>query len=364
LCFNLLVRAAWMLALLFGWAYPILPQSSPPAAAAANYPYLLRIQRIIPPLDTCVLLRQDGGYHLERDHEDTTEVYEGELSVEELSRVREWLENERLRNLTRDQLMTPLVIAGVDNLQINIFRGDHWQDLFFSSTESEAPFRESLGPLLEWFSALHKEPHRTVPEGSGKHNCMPTGRIELKTRPEATVQTGQSAGAAVQGSTGADAATVAPFLMRLEYSRFVDRAIEGTCAIVYASGRYRVEKSHYDFGGEPNAQVHEASLDESGLRGLRQLLDDPVLATLEQGESPAGNVVFADHISVWIPRDKKVQHLAFTTNAHIEAAIGGHYIVNDKNSKLVQPLQKWVLKLPADKANLIKGAAANRCRPN
>ncbi len=93
-----------------GLAFPAQPQSTP-QISSDSYPYLLRISRVVPHADTCVLLRRDGGYHLERDHDDATEVYEGELTADELSRLHQWLDNEQLRKLTREQIMTPLVIT-------------------------------------------------------------------------------------------------------------------------------------------------------------------------------------------------------------------------------------------------------------
>jgi hypothetical protein len=390
------VHTARILALLIGLVLPALPQTTA-GTPLDKYPYLLRISRVVPHLDTCVLLRQDGGYHLERDHDESTEVYEGEVSGDELSKLHGWLEDEQLRRLTRDQIMTPLVITKVESLQINIFRGDHWQDLLFPSSESQMPFRESLSPLLEWFNDLHHAPHRIIPEDSGKNNCLTPRRIELKTRPTAappaeqpglsaasgvtepsadanvpsiSPQTGQPAPSATSSvsvspvdATSPRTATSSSFFARLEYDRFVQREVERTCAIVYVGGRYHVEKSSQEIGGQVKSQIYEASLEPTALQGLRQLLDDPDLMALEQGNIPNGvRFSFTDITTVWIPRDKKVQHLAFASDLRVQAAIGSHYVVNDKNTKLVRPLQKWVLtKLRADKSNLIKGAMPNAC---
>jgi hypothetical protein len=396
------VRAVCSLALLIGLVFPAQSQSTP-AAVSDDYPYLLRVSRVVPHLDTCVLLRRDGGYHLERDHDDTTEVYEGELSPDELSRLQQWLDDEQLRKLTREQIMAPLVITSVENLQINIFRGDRWQNLVFPSSESQIPFYEVLAPLLEWFNSLHHAPHRIIPEDSGKNNCLTPRRIELKTRraanpqapgpstagpvaqantdtqppqngivPAISPQMGQpvpSAAGGVLPSQGdvksASTGSSPSFLMRLEYTRFVQREAERTCAIVYISGRYHLEKSSQEIGQRVTAHVHEASLETSELQGLRQLLDDPDLKALEHGNIPDGVAFsFTDFTTVWIPRDKKVQHLAFASDLRVQAAIGSHYVVSDKNTRLIRPLQKWVkTELRADKATLIEGTAPNQCAP-
>jgi hypothetical protein len=365
------VRAAWILALFLGLARPAHPQGVP-RTPPEKHPYLLRISRATSHLDTCVLLKSDGNYHLERDHDDATEVYEGELPGEELSSLQQWLDNEQLRKLTSDQIVTPLVIISADSLQINIFRGDHWQDLLFPSIESESPFRESLATLLEWFDELHKARHRTIPEDSGKNNCLMPGKIELKTRPTASAQSGPPESPAAGGAapTPADvkipqSAAVPRYLMHLEYTRLVQREAERTCAIVYASGRYHLEKSSQQVNERVKWKIYEASLEAPELQGLRELLDVPELKALQHGNIPGGVMFsFSDSTTVWIPRDNVVQELQFASDLWIQAAIGGHYVVNDKNSRLVRPLQKWVLtKLPADKATLMVGATSNSCAP-
>jgi hypothetical protein len=396
------VRPLWIPALLVGLAFPADSQSAP-SPVFHNYPYLLRISRVVAHLDTCVLLRQDGGYHLERDHDDATDVYEGSLSPDELSRLEQWLENEQLRKLTTEQIMTPLVITSVENLQINIFRGDHWQNLVFPSSESQLPFHEALEPLLEWFKTLHNAPHQTIPEDSGKNNCLTPRRIELKTRPAASAQAPApaTAGDVTQASTDVQelqdgivpsigsqtgqttpppARRVSPaqddvkfstgekppaFLVRFEYIRFTGREAERTCAIVYTAGRYHVEKSSQEVGRQIKGQVYEATLELADLQGLRQLLDDPDLKALEHGNIPDGVTYSATDITTaWIPRDKKVQHLGFAGDLRVQAAIGSHYVVNDKNTRLIRPLQKWVkTELRADKTNLVAGATPNQCAP-
>jgi len=363
-----------------------------------TYPYLLRISRAVPHENTCVLVRRDGGYHFEHDHDDATDVYEGELTADELSRLHRWLDNGHLRTLTREQITTPLVITTVESLQINIFRGDHWQDLLFPSSESQRTFHDSLAPLLAWFSTLHNAPHRAIPEDAGKNNCLTPRRIELKTRAVAKVQAPGPSGAGALARADVDAqvpgviptispqtgqpatrgvapvnldlraspaAAVPPFLIRFYHIRFLQREAERTCAVVYADGRYHLEKSSQQVDGPVSAQVHEASLDASQLQGLRRLLDDPDLKAVQHGNvSDGAEFSAADLTVVWIPRDGQVQHLQFASDLRMEAAIGGHYVVNDRNITLVRPLQKWVkTELPANKTNLIRGATPNQCAP-
>jgi hypothetical protein len=363
-CYFSVVRIALIFPVLVWLTCPALAQET--SAAAPNHPYLLRISRVIPHVSSCVLLRQDGGYHLERDYDDATEVYEGELARQELSRVQQWLEKERLRKLSSDQIAEPLVVINSESLQLNIFRSDRRQDLFFPSSESQQPFHELLAPLLEWFNGLRNEPHRTIAAISGKNNCMPPGKIELTARPTSAAQMPAGEAGGPNGDAGTPGSAAIPaFLMRLQYTRFEQREAQRTCAIVYADGRYHVEKSTQQVFGPVRSRVHEAPLDGSKLQSLRGLLDDPELKALQHGNIPDNPMFSAtDTIRVWIPRDKDTQHLEFASDLRVQSAMGNHYVINDKNTRLVRPLQKWVLsELPADKATLIKGAVPNSCAP-
>ena len=309
-----------------GLAFPALPQSSD--QAPVQKAYLLRLALVVPHLNSCVLVRQDGGYHLERDYDDATEVYEGELAGRELARLEQWLENERLRKLSSDQIAEPLVVINSESLQLNVFRGDHRQDLFFPSSESQRPFHEVLAPLLEWFNGLHNEPHRTIAAVSGKNNCMPPGRIELTARPASGTQMAAAAAeeagvrpGAAAGTTGS--AAVPAFLMRFRYTRFEQREAQRTCAIVYADGRYHLEKSTQQVFGPVRSQIHEAPLDVSGLQSLQRLLDDPELKALQHGNIPDNPMFSAtDTIRVWIPRDKETQQLEFASDLRVQSAMG------------------------------------------
>lgn len=370
MCFNLLVRVAWILVILLGLATPSFSQDTA-ETPLDKHPYLLRISRSTPHLDTCVLLKRDGNYHLERDHDEATEVSEGELAADELSKLQRWLDNEQLKKITNDQIVTPLVIISVESLQIDVFRGDHLQELLFPSIESQSPFHESLAPLLEWFDELHKFPHRAIPEDSGKNNCLTPGKIELRTRPALSARAGQPTSPAdgvAQANTdvqGPQAPASPSYLMRLEYTRFEQREAQRTCAVVYADGRYHLEKSSQQMNEPVKAHIYEASLQATELQGLQKLLDDPLLKELKHGNVPDNSLFAATDIThVWIPRDMEVQEMEFASDLRVQAAIGGHYIVNDKNTRLVRPLQKWVnTELRADKVNLIKGAVANACAP-
>jgi hypothetical protein len=385
------VRIALILPLLACLTCPAVAQET--SGATANpYPYLLRISRVIPHLDSCVLLRRDGGYHLERDHDDSTDVYEGELSAEELSKIQTWLDDEQLQKLTRDQIVTPLVSQAEDEVQINIFRGDHWQDLLFLSSESRAPFH-ALAPLLEWFNGLRNAPHRTISEDVGRNNCMTPGKVAFSTRPstsfpDAKITPAKPAGQNPEApeQTIAKAAGGQPvpplatdsYLIRWLHESFDRSGVDSTCAIVYASGLYHVEHSSQAFGGKVRAKIYQSTIDGPQKRELQELLTETNLKAVEKGNLPdeffeklqPGHTsmdirfLLSEATFVWIPRERAVQNLAFASDLRVQSALGNHYYTSDKSAKYVRPLEKWVkTALRTDKNSLVEGVTASFCAP-
>ena len=89
---------------------------------------------------------------------------------------------EQLRNLTNKDIAMSLMVIPYDELQLNIFRGDHWQDLLFLDAGSQKPFASSLVPIVKWFEGLPKKPYRELTEDEGRNNCLTPKNIKLKIR--------------------------------------------------------------------------------------------------------------------------------------------------------------------------------------
>src|SRR6476659_7949830 len=123
-------------------------------AYPSNSPYLLRLDHYPFEDHSCALLQSSGDFHLEIDHGDRVKVFE-----------------------------EPIIRSGrYDKLQVTVFRGDGWQDLFFRSSDSQRAFKQSLQPLAHWLDDLHKVPHRELSEDAGKNNCLPRSPIVLQIR--------------------------------------------------------------------------------------------------------------------------------------------------------------------------------------
>ena len=305
-------------------------------------------------MDTCVLLQRDGNYHFERHSNGASQVQEGQIPDGEIEKVKAWLDNAQLRDLTNDEIVRPLLITDMELWQFNIFHGPKRQDLVFPGMESMKPFRTNLAPLMEWFNGLRNEAHREIPEDSGRNNCLPPHRVELKVRSNA-------------GAEAAPEKAVTPetptFLLRWQSeSNMWQRFAWRTCAVVYDGGHYRVEKSSQEMRGQVESKVYEGSMNAAQMEGLRHVLAEQNLAESPDIQVPENAIFAASSItSAWIPRGNRIQHLEFASTV-AQAAIGSHYEVKDPNMKLVRPVEKWIRsELRADRSTLVKSAVPNTC---
>ena len=117
-------------------------------ADSRPHPYLFRISHKTFDESSCALLHGDGSFHLEFADGDDIRVFEGNTSAEDVVRVQRALDDPQLTELSQIQIEEPIVRGRTEQLQLTIYRQDHWQDLFFQSVESEAPFKGSLEELV------------------------------------------------------------------------------------------------------------------------------------------------------------------------------------------------------------------------
>ncbi|MGH9513055.1 MAG: hypothetical protein ACRD2U_13065 [Terriglobales bacterium] len=147
-----------------------------------TYPYLLHLQTMTFDDQACVLLRRDGRFHLEVEKGDHTKVFEGTLPGQKMGEVQQLINNAQLTELTQRQVAVPTGPIILDELHIDVFRGDHWQVLFFPDVSTRRPFDNFVEPLVQWLQALPKQPHRELSEDEGKNDCQLPKRLVLKRR--------------------------------------------------------------------------------------------------------------------------------------------------------------------------------------
>jgi hypothetical protein len=149
---------------------------------AAGYPYLLHLETMNFDDQVCVLLLRDGQFHFEVEKGNRIRVFEGSLSDAKMQEVQTLINEPVLRQLTEKQIVPPKGTIMLDELHVDIFRGDRWQDLFFVDDSSRRPFEHSIAPLVRWLQALPKEPHKEINADMGKNDCQLPKKIVLKVR--------------------------------------------------------------------------------------------------------------------------------------------------------------------------------------
>ncbi len=143
-------------AVLISGGLPAFAQSEHPASSEISS-YLVRVQRTTPGNTVCVLLRQDGRFHLETSHGDRTQVLEGSLPNAELLKVQRMLDSDGIPGLSKDQLALPKTTRLAEIAQISIFHTDYWQNPAFVDDNGSQSIPPSLALLLNWLGSLHTQ---------------------------------------------------------------------------------------------------------------------------------------------------------------------------------------------------------------
>jgi hypothetical protein len=339
------------------------------AAQFANYPFLLRLEHTTDKSKVCVLLRRDGGFHLEHTQSDQTLVSEGQISEAELLKLKQALDSDELQKLSQQKIVPPLLYSMNGQLQVNVFRVDHWQNLLFPDATSQVQFFQTLRPLVNWLNALHREPHLEISEDAGKNNCLTPKKPELKIRTaESSLSATGDASESPPTSVAADPgkSQLSPpnsFLMRYSRDRISNGSRERTCVIVNHSGRYRMEKGNQPATFKMKTAVFEGSVTDLELKELGQLLDAPDLKTLHhQNRIPGVTVLDADVISLAIPRNDETQQLIFSGYVAARPHNKGPFSNVTDDTTSVEPIQNWLeTSIESKKLAPLKSLPPNNC---
>jgi hypothetical protein len=242
--------------------------------------FLVRMERFHNVEDVCVLVNDEGTYHLERVFRAKSEVYVGSLDTAAVDDLRARLNSEKLRTLSQQAVAAPLNSDTLDHFWIAINRENALQNLSFGNVESRNPYRESFDPLLNWLDALEKDKPGAVETGGAPTRCLPPKSIGLLV-PETKELVHETSGSRFSETP------IAPglFLFRIVIEHFRGGDAGRSCAIVYSDGRYRVEKSVQSFQANMKAKVYENSLQPGSLEDLEQILDAPGLKSSEHRKS-------------------------------------------------------------------------------
>lgn len=233
-----------------------------------------------------------------------------------------------------------------DLFLLDVFRAEGLQHLSFKDARSRKPFRDSLGPIVSWFDQLRKLPHTQIAEANASR-CMPV--IVVAPRD-------------------------APYLLTWSKDRSVfgvDKGFragrsERSCIIVYADGRYRVEKSNQRYRESMITRAFEATLSSAQIADLQKILGSSELANLRHNLDQAPPASEVDITRLVIPRATTIQRLSFGSYFNVlgnsRQVLGQNWVDRDRN--LIRPLEQWLEKTIESNKPPVTDAQATNCVPS
>lgn len=342
----------------------------------------MRMEKQAENTNTCVLVKKDGSYHYERNHNDVhVSVSEGQLSPEALGHLTSLLNRPDLVNLRQSEIPVRMFFFS-DQIQLNVFRSDHWQDLIFPDIKDRKKLVPTVESLDEWFTALPKLQHREFTEFEARNNCLTEHKIELRIRPlppPAVVPPKWLVVEALPPPPQADKAKAekaeAPppsFTLWMAVTSFGD-PLQQRCAVIYPDGRFHSENSTQTFGDQVVSQVTEGTLPLPVFDSLRQLLRAPEWQVdYNEQLPPESQIRGGEIIHVQIPFPGRLYKSIFmNVNYQVFPDLsGGPTQTRDlasfpgSHQKLVAPLRTW-FKTNIQEATIAadNNGTVNQCTP-
>ena len=361
--------SGYVLTSLIGWSQ-----------TASDSPFLVRMERQTREENVCMLVQQNGHYHLERIITGRPRVFEGTLDSSAVSELQPLLNSDQLTNLKQAQIETSLASEDMDQVLIAIERPYGWQSLNFPSGKSRKPYKAVMDPLVRWLDRNKQQQNRIV--GVASNRCMPSqasqaGAAEAKPNSANPYllrivvdhyepsQIGPSGGADSR-SRGGGAGSMNS---QTGINSTADLKVARMCAIVYESGRYRLEKSIQQFGSPVRSEIYRDTLDKAQLDDLRKLLDNPRLSALPNNAAPAVFAKEGELITMAVPREKTVQALSFASFFGARTAEAGMKdntsTAVSANIELTHPIRKWVKQnVEGHKTEQLKDVPSTVCIPS
>jgi len=322
-------------------------------AAQDQHLYVFRLDHSNSEGHSCALLQTTGAFHSETNDGDNVRVSEGTIGPDELTKIEADLNNGALANLSQQQIQEPLIRTRHDEVQLSVFRGETWQDLFFQSSDSQQPFKHSLQPLIHWLDTLSHIPHRELSEDEGANRCLPVGTIALKKRGEAPSESvvprttmhvlygGSEPQPQIQPALPIAPQSVSPLLFLNSFERRTESAREW-CALIVENGMYRFEDRTQKAGKPVKTRIAAGQIGPGELLQLHQILDSPSLVSIQHREPPGrGDVaMMRDKLDLFISRPAGVQH--FILSSHFNGPHFPSFYRGDADATVAQPLLKFL----------------------
>jgi len=140
-------------------------------AANSDSPFLMRMERQTREENVCMLVQQNGHYHLERIIIGRPRVFEGTLETSAINELEPLLTSDQITNLKQAQIETTLAGEDMDQVMVAIWRPYGWQSLNFPSGKSRKPYKAVMDPLVKWLDRSKQQQNPIV--GAPTNRCMP-----------------------------------------------------------------------------------------------------------------------------------------------------------------------------------------------
>jgi len=335
-------------------------------ATDVNAPaYLFRMERHLRDTDVCALVRGDGQYHVERLAGEKADIFEGVLALADRQKLKRLLGADELFQLTQEKIVMPMITVDNDKLLLSVLRPGYWQNLTLPDSESRKPFQQSLVPLVKWLEEMEKQKHVRLTEEGARNNCLPPGKIELKTRNRSASVTSTST---ETEATATKQPVLISYALRAVINRLGNQQIERTCMIVYSAGRYHLERKRQRFGSrDVKIQIFEDSISDTQLQLLREILDTPTLRNKPYEEPPARIPVDGAQVtSLTIPRAGHIQKVNIWEYLNVPRLGSiGTLKRADNGANLLKPLNKWLTSnIQESKISPLQAAVPSDCEPS
>jgi hypothetical protein len=329
------------------------------AAQGATYQPFFRIERLKTGEDLCVLVAEDGNYHMERYYPPKTEIYVGVLDTAQIAQIHAMLAAGLLPSLSQAEIQNPLVSREMEIVQLNIMGKNGWRQLRFTAPESRKPYRASLDPLLNWFQELQKQLHSATKLESAPSRCAPP-----------PANTPSRAGSGEVEKAASDQGSHSSYLFRLYSSHYYRGNADASCTIVFANGSFHREISNQNsspsFDTNRKDRVVDGQLDDAAVQELKEILIAPDLRNTLTPPNSSGWVREGTTTNLTIPRDNNVQDLFFSSdfnNPNLSKVGGGQNLTyHEADEKVLQPLNRWI-KQNTEKPNkgVVPSKPVNAC---
>jgi hypothetical protein len=324
-------------------------------------PYVMRLAHEGVTGTACVLLQEDGAFHYETGDRYNTRVYEGEVPSAQLREVNDELRE--LLQLSQMQIEEPLIHGPYDIVDVGFTQEGAWRELLFRTVESQAPYRKSLQPLLQWMYRLHKLPRRELSEDAGKRNCLPRRKLRLIPRDEfseqpPTLKPGPGF-ASARPPLVPKTAQVTPLLQLGSLTRSPHGAHQN-CVLVASNGEYRFEARTQSTGSKTvNTFLTKGQFAAEDLQTLQGLLNAPSLVNMRHHEPPGGMALnlMGSLLELYVSRGSGVQELILTDNTHRNT----WFYAGDGDISRADPIVKFLREHVESNAMPATNAERNGC---